>query len=412
MQVLSETLSHSSRLETIKLEISSDALQSLAERCIQPASALRSLHIVGNGCKVPIEFLGGGAPLLTKLVLDNCGLAYDSPLLYNLTSFHLMGTYGATSFEARLYEALGFMPALECLSLNEVYSSTQANTNTSVVNLPMLRRLDIKNSYLESSRLFDYISFPGTAVVQIIIRDTGLPARTDIDELDTFWADITQILSPEFCPGYQRAVRSFTAGADASGGTSFTLRAWHTSLPLDFFTSNNEHAALHLPDFSVKVDWSEKDLRRYENRYFFEDVFETAFDALSALHLPALETMRIGRFPRPAHRTNLLQQALRSHMQSESLRRLILYGSRCAEYLPDVLRQHGNAESMPLPALEELVLIYPYFSDILVDNLYDKLEARAGQGRKLEKLVIHERGSCDEVYDLQRVVNEVNIVLK
>ncbi|KAK7026120.1 hypothetical protein VNI00_015695 [Paramarasmius palmivorus] len=315
IQLLSEALLHSHRLETIELDIDCISLEALVEKHKKAAPSLRSLHITSDdGSHLPIDFLGGTAPLLVDMALNGCGLEYNSPLLSNLTSLKLTGGY-ETDLEERFCDALHFMPVLECLYLDEVYYEAPA-ANTPVANLPMLRKLDIKCSYLDSSRIFNHISFPGTALVQITVFDIDVIDAT-VNEMDTFWADVTRVFSPNFCPGYQRDVKTLAAtGADT---TSFVLRTWHTPLPPGFSTSNSEHAALYPPNVSTRINWSKKGSAQYGDRVLFETIFKATFRTLHTLQFPALETIA---FP-----ADLMKYALTSHWPSKPLQKLILHGS-------------------------------------------------------------------------------------
>ncbi|KAK7026119.1 hypothetical protein VNI00_015694 [Paramarasmius palmivorus] len=350
MQLLSEALSHSHRLETIEFPYIDDfSLYTLAEEHTKAAPLLRSLYITSDyddECSLPLNFLGGTAPLLVDMALKGCGLAYNSPLLSNLTSLKLTGGY-ETVLEERFCDALHFMPVLECLCLCDVYCRAPA-TNTPVANLPMLRKLDIKWSYLlNGSRLFNHISFPGTAVVKITTLERATLNAT-LDEVDTFLVDVTRVFSPDFCPGYERDVKTLAATCCADT-TSFTLRAWHTPLPSGFSTGDSlsepsEHAALYPPNFSTRITWSKKGSARYGDHALFEAFFKATFRRLHVLEFPVLEMIA---FP-----ADLMKYALTSDWPSRPLRKLILHGSRYVE-------QEGCEEIYTFSGVDDGV--YPVF---------------------------------------------------
>ncbi|KAK7051660.1 hypothetical protein VNI00_004639 [Paramarasmius palmivorus] len=378
MEALSQALSHRSRLQTIQLDIPSAPMEALAARHTEAAPSLWSLHINSSGCDLPPEFLGGGAPLLTDLFLNGCGLAHSSPLLHNLKSLRLMGGY-ETSFEEDLCDVLMFMPALEYLDLEDIRfdDDDDDSDDTPIVNLSKLRQLDLERSELSCSKLFKRISFPGTASVAMDIYSKYLPDMTETEELNEFWADIARALSPD------------------DPGQPGQPEAWNTVLPFNYFSAHSSDR----PNISVKITWA------YENPPFFEELLGAAFNTL---RFPEVESMHLGPFPLDGS-DNVLTTALMPHIRSMSLRTLILSGTRCAECLPALLLYEEDDLPLPLPELETLGLVYPGFESG-VDDLYDSLEVRLGEGKKLKKLVVLESESLEGMSDLRKVVDEVEEV--
>ncbi|KAK7044156.1 hypothetical protein VNI00_007876 [Paramarasmius palmivorus] len=398
MDILSQALSDSFRLESVHLDVPSVWLRSVLTTLIQPAPLLHSLNLGSDRCVIPLNFLSDDAPRLTRLIIDGCEFPYNSPLLRNLTSLKLSGGY-ETTFEERLHEALRLMPALEYLGLAEVECDTP--DEEVIATLPRLRQLDLEGTQLSCSSILNHISFPATASVQITIEGADLPEE-DLEDLDTFWRDIARILSPEFYKGQQRVIKTLSAdGNDDIDGSSLTLKAWHTTLPFDF--SLDDHPR-NSPNLSVTIDWSDCDyVYDSTDSPFFDNVFKAAF---RALHLPALETMQIGSFPHDDHEflTIVLVHAFMPRLWSVPLRTLVVNG--CVDYLPRLLTWYERGR--PLPALETLVLTSIDLNEELVEDLYDCLECRSEEGLQLQKLIVRESGSWSGMGKLREVVGEVD----
>ncbi|KAK7044153.1 hypothetical protein VNI00_007873 [Paramarasmius palmivorus] len=366
---------------------------------IQPAPLLHSLNLSSDECAIPFNLLGDDAPRLTRLTIEGCEFPHNSPLLRNLTSLKLSGGY-ETTFEERLYKALRLMPALEYLGLAEVYYD--APDDEVIATLPRLQQLDLEGTQLSCSSIFNYISFPGTTVVQIDISGTDDPE--DYGDLNTFGANVARILSPEFYPGHQRIIKTLSTDTDDDcEGYSFTLSAC-TTLPFD--CRFHDHSR-YPPNLSVNIDWSENyDLYGATDTSLFDSLFKLAF---WTLHLPALETMHIGAFAHSDHAslTTILVDAFMPRLWSIPLRTLVVDGR--VDYLPRLLMWYEPGyRGLPLPALEALVLTHIDPNKQMVEELYECLEFRSRQDIQLQKLILWESGSCSGMGRLREFVGEVD----
>ncbi|KAK7051616.1 hypothetical protein VNI00_004595 [Paramarasmius palmivorus] len=348
---------------------------------IRAAPSLLQLSIFSQNCDLPRNFLSDGAPLLSEAILDSCGLACDSPLLHSLTSLELLGGVDRSVMEARLPDALRNMPLLETLAVDQVYCDAPAEPI--VVPLPKLRRLQLQATHPLAITIFDYITFPASTFVMIEIYGQSFPADTPFEDFGTFWRGIARILSPEFHSDSQRIVKTLAVDGDNGyRGLSFTLRAWHDNLPFD---SILDQSPLSSPDLTINVGWSNhhRTPDNFGDPEFFEMVFLAAF---GALHLPALETLHLGAFPKSIGIE--IQVILMPHLWTCPLRTLILHVERCALYLPELLVLQQDNSSLSVPSLETLVFTHCNWDHELARELLSSLRARAMRGSKLQKIVM------------------------
>ncbi|KAK7026118.1 hypothetical protein VNI00_015693 [Paramarasmius palmivorus] len=418
-ETLYDTHRHLPRLKTLKLlRMSPRVMENLAAKYVQAAPNLRSLELQvqsGDGYDLPLNFLGGHAPLLRRLILDDCGLAYNSPLTHNLTSLELTGS--KTAFAQLFCMALRFMPVLKRLSLNEVYCNDPGDGIIAV--LPKLHRLDLNFSLLEGTSIFKHISFPATTYVQVDIHvsesesESEDPELATIGDVDSFWRDIGRILAPGFCPEGERVVKTLEVdGDDVNDGLSFAVRGWDTVVPWDSMLVYSDNIDTRpFPNLQVVVDWSE--LEGDESISFFEDLFKAAFHAL---RLPMLETLCFAEFPGWQDGTysehNFLVEALRPHLWTAPIQTLILSVEHSAMDIPVLLAYQSpdSDQPLPLPTLETLVLNYFTFEHELVDDLYNSLKRRMRRGMKLKKQVVRnsENYSGSDLKSFREVVEEVD----
>ncbi|KAK7051624.1 hypothetical protein VNI00_004603 [Paramarasmius palmivorus] len=402
-ELLYQTFRQASHLETVNLDMPSSLMQELAARHVHTAPALRSLYLFSDGCDLSPDFMGGNAPLLTRLVLDGCGLAYNSPLLHNLTSLDLTGSQHETSFARRLCEALRFMPMLECLDLDEVYCDDPEDSV--IAELPKLRRIGLHCTDLSGATIFNHISFPTTTFVQVEVSYPEPPEDVSVDDIEFVWSGIGRMLSPRYFPGGERIIKALAVDGDVEyEGLSFTLKAWDTIPPFDSIIDDRGH--LPIPNLHITVDWSERDR---ESPTFFEWLFKAAIRAFK--RLPVLEILRLGAFPRYSENlSNLLIEALEPHLWSTPVHTLIFHVEHAAADLAEMLVYQPDNKPLPLSKLETLVFTYFDFDHQLVEGLYKSLRTRMRQGMKLKKNVVRasENDSGSNMDLFERVVEELD----
>ncbi|KAK7051617.1 hypothetical protein VNI00_004596 [Paramarasmius palmivorus] len=381
LEALSQVLDLPSRVDTLYLSIPHAFMDKVASRAIRPAPSLQRLVLMSNGYDFPRDFLGGVAPLLTTLYLRHCGLAVDSPLLYNIISLNIEGHAQGSNFAARLCEVLRLMPSLEYLDIHDIYPNPPADT--AIASLPKLRKLNLRCIFPSCTAMLEHISFPATTFVQI---DIANPSLLDIDEedLSSMWTSVARILAPDFHPEGQRIVRTVAAEGDGEfRATSFTLMMWELKV-------SNTSTPLPSPNLLVMLDWTDREENALANPVFFEEVFQAAF---SALPLPHLETLHLGCFPKEAmSKFGLFKRALRPHLWSSTLQTLILHVEHCVEYLPAMLVHQPDNGPLPLPALETLLFTSVKFDRRIVERLVRSLRTRSDQGVKLRKVIMD--GGC------------------
>ncbi|KAK7051618.1 hypothetical protein VNI00_004597 [Paramarasmius palmivorus] len=405
MEAASEALSQFERIETLRLNMPSRQLVEVASKLVQAVPFLRSLDLTSDGVDLSPGFLGGGAPFLSALSLKYCGLAIKSPLLPNITSLELTGG-GRTTFERRLRDVLSVMPLLEHLILHDVFH--HSHNDAKVALLPNLRQLDLDFSDIRCTATLHYMSFPPTTVVHIRGHDLRLPEEHSPD-LSWLWEPISRILAPGFYPERERSVKTLTAnGDDAYAGVSLTLKAWDTALPYDF----DKEAPPSRPHLIVEVDWCDGRWAPYGSRHvaYFVEVFAEGFFTLP---LPGLEILHLGAFPRESPSISYVKLALRPHLQSSTLRTLVVHGEYCVEYIPGLLVfQPEDSSPLPFPALETVVFSYVDFRLHLVQGLIESLGERSMQGKKLQKVVMigcrSDKDCPMSLFEHQEITKEVD----
>ncbi|EEB94612.1 hypothetical protein MPER_06544 [Moniliophthora perniciosa FA553] len=289
----------------------------------------------------------------------------------------------ATTLERRIFEALRYMPLLECLTLLMIRPDTPLDTQ--VAFLPNLRIL--KLSGLSCISIFNHVSFPPTTSVEIACYDWG----ESIVEQDwnAFWTSIARIMSPSFYPGESRTLKTVAVDGDDDGIA--TLRAWNSAdMPCDFTFHT---APAPTPGISVVIEWQGAPEEAWEHGQevsrIFSELLEAAFRALP---MPALETLHLGAFPgRDYLHSDFLVDILEPHLLwSRNFRTLITRTEHCAEFiLAASFHQPDGRSGLPFPALETLVLLE---ASCFVNNmdvaLLGCLNRRAEKGIKLKKLVL------------------------
>lgn len=269
-----------------------------------------------DACNLPKCFLGGQAPLLSVLRLRGCGLAYDSPLLRNVTSFHVFSRGSEATLESRIFEALRYMPLLEYRYLE--FSSIRPDTplDTQVAFLPSLRIL--KLSGLSYIGIFNHVSFPPTTSVKIACYDQDGSLVEQDPDWDAFWATVPRITS--FYPGEARILKMAVVDV-----------RWHI-IHLANVTSLFAPVRDLPQRISVVIDWREAWQDGQVARQLFSELLKAAFYALP---MPALEILHLGAFPRYSYLPNdiLVDTPEPQILWSSSLRVLITRTEYCARFL-------------------------------------------------------------------------------
>ena len=176
-----------SRVHSLHLHATSPAFDRLVKAMKGGAPVLESLSLlydddVGTVCQLPQSIFDGCTPVLRRLTLQNCKVAWTAPIFQWLTHLHI--TYPSVGITVRppmsgLYSVLQALPFLQKLGLRNVVSAFDAE---STVSLNHLMYLEITGIAKDVSSFIHLLLFRQTVVLRVhCVRSSPDDIATTLD---------------------------------------------------------------------------------------------------------------------------------------------------------------------------------------------------------------------------------------
>ncbi|CAK5283099.1 unnamed protein product [Mycena citricolor] len=176
IDLLTRALSQVSRLGELDFDVKDRLAQlGLLVNMTDPAPFLHTLHLEATGhyggpLSLPATFLGGDTPRLRRVDLTGFAIAWDSPLLRNLTRLRVVhfarqeSTLSMTMKE--LLDALDHMPLLESLELKNILPPIAVQARPRVL-LAHLESLELADNVEECCGILSQMTYPSSAKVHV-----------------------------------------------------------------------------------------------------------------------------------------------------------------------------------------------------------------------------------------------------
>lgn len=346
-----------------------------------------------SGFRLPVTFLRGGTPKLTKLELLNCPILWNEgiPEMFksNLTVLKLHGVRYTNPHGTmihfpptleQLLDILGYMPSIQSLDLEDTLPTACGNTeglrfHDRIVALPELKRLRLKSSTLDCADFLGTLVIPSTCLMSI----TCAPSKYVRKEIDAFMHALTKA---------RRVSKTELRALSISYSQHYSIRFQFS----DTSPVNPEVWTYH----ETPADFT-NDLTFQANEYQVESATRALLNSVcGGLHLDELEFLRVYQISAVA------KQEWEQHFgKLEKLKRIRVAGTSAPGLLQAMVprtqvgtRKEVQAD-MSFAALRHLVLAAVDFDDeyvtdtgVTAEVLMDTLMLRASYGSEMKELEI------------------------
>ncbi|KAL0570138.1 hypothetical protein V5O48_011830 [Marasmius crinis-equi] len=268
-----EAINQTSRVASLELFAYAPDVGFLFEEALakmkDPAPFLSSIVIDctqgSNMISLPVDFLAGDAPRLTRLDLAGCTISWQSSMLKNLTYLSVRHQ----PIELRppcenVFEALQEIPSLEVLALEHCVSSARFTLPPDVtLAFPHLKRLFLALDVQPSLAFLQRMSFPDTTAIHL--RLDALVSCPD-EHFDRLFVYISDLLAPAATvPSHPRVIKGLMLQSldDHYESLNISALAWNTDkIAIDPEAETGEVTPHLQLEFETAEDRMIEDMRR------------------------------------------------------------------------------------------------------------------------------------------------------
>ncbi|KAJ7043642.1 hypothetical protein C8F04DRAFT_1072825 [Mycena alexandri] len=418
LEAVHSTLGQISRIGELDLTTGPGSIQQILNLS-DPAPYLHSLSLSSpvynrEQLTLPATFLNGEAPRLRKVELTRFGIAWDSPLMSNLVhlKIHDPDATARPSSIDELVKALGRMPLLETLELDNVLPTIAEGTTISVpsarASLSHLKHMVVVSrlSVLEVANTLNHLSYPPTTSTRISCR-ASTSNRAGFAALTPALSNLQSAVKPF------RSLRvDFTfSGITIQAWSSFFLPSDQTPRPRPFFELELKWLEFKRPESQPLLASMCKSLPLQRLRSLSittAPVIDVSTWLSSFADLPALQAVRL------FGDANQLITTLREDVFLDDVKQVPQalaveppgHGRRASLRNP---RQETASGGLFFPALRHLTLEGTDFSEPALDTFEETLMERCERKQDLWSLTLADCSmlESDDVLRLEEIVPEV-----